>query len=527
MVIVVLRLQGLTIEAGSEDIRRFFHGLPILEGGVHIIGGKMGEAFIIFSSERAGQLAMLCSGKQLRGSTVSLHKSSMTELKHKMALSLRKRKRAPTESEPVPQTTAATTNPTEYCTRLNVAARVEGLQSNNHVNQDQSPPVITSQLENLPKSGKDAIKKSSVGKRTPPVNNQVIVTEPTIHRVETKHEGVREANSCKPGYLRLYGLPNTITRDEVCQFLDGLEVVDVITDTLQGEDQCCLVKMSSFKDAKEGLKSSRSSLRDFHVEVRLAHERMWENAMEHRENLPRSTFSEEVKFSPEGSLHRNPPAKSPCLFLGSPKRRRSKSPSFDTEYCVMVKNLPKTVTKTEIRGLFSCHDIPNSKILHLLDKWKERTSTAFIIFTEPEEYTSAMNMNGIAVGSQIIDVSSITKEKMRDLMSQNRCTDSERARPCSTQTRPVLSCIYARNFPAAVRKPEVKAFFGMHDVSEEDIELLKDENGNGIGEAVIRFRCEERAREARRLHGERFRQEHILLTCISPQQMMDILHKNR
>ncbi|KAF4075962.1 hypothetical protein AMELA_G00224920 [Ameiurus melas] len=526
MVVVVLRLQGLSIEAGSEDIRRFFHGLPILEGGVHIIGGKMGEAFIIFSSERAGQLAMLCSGKQLRGSTVTLHKSSMTELKYKMALSLRKRKHVPTESEPVPQTTAAT-NPTEYCTLLqNLVAKVEGLQSNNQMNQDQSPPVITSQLANIPKWDKDAIEKSSVDDRTPPVNNQVRVTEPTRHDVEQKH-GVREANSCKPGYLRLYGLPNTITRDEVCQFLDGLKVVDVITDTLQGEDQCCLVKIASFKDAKEGLKSSRSSLRDFHVKVRLAHERTWENAMEHRENLPHSTFPEEVRFSPEGSLHRNPPAKRPCSFLGSSKRRRSKSPSFDTEYCVMVKNLPKTVTKTEIRGLFSCHDIPNSKILHLLDKWNKRTSTAFIIFTQPEEYTLAMNMNGVAVGSQIIDVSSITKEKMWDLMFQNRCTDSERARPCSTQTRPVLSCIYARNFPAAVRKAEVKAFFGVYDLSEEDIELLKDENGNGIGEAVIRFECEERAREARRLHGERFRQEHILLTCISPQQMKDILHKNQ
>lgn len=65
----------------------------------------------------------------------------------------------------------------------------------------------------------------------------------------------------------------------------------------------------------------------------------------------------------------------------------------------------------------------------------------------------------------------------------------------------------------------MKDFFSMYNIGEEDIELLEDEIGNRIGEAVIQFGCEERAREACSLHGERFRQEPILLTCISPQQM--------
>lgn len=420
---VVLRLQGLNIEAGSEDIRRFFHGLPIPEGGVHITGGKMGEAFIIFSTERAGQLAMLHSGTNLRGSTVTLHKSSIAEFKHKMELKLRKRKCAPADSEPLPQTTTAV----KLCTTVlqSVVAAVQELQSNNQMNQAQSPPVsIVPRLTKVSKLGKDAIKKSPVADKTPLVNNQIKVKEPTGQNLEGKQWGVRGVNSCKPGHLRIYGFPNTITKKEVCLFLEGLKVVDVITDTLQGPDQCCLVKMASFKEAEEALKYSCSSQRDIHVEVRLAHERMWENAIEHRENFSCSTFSEQDKFSPDRHLHRNSPVKRPCSFSGSPKWRRSNSPSFDTEYCVMVKNLPKTITKTDIRNLFSCPDIPNSKILHLLNKWKERTATAFILFTQAEEYTLVMNMNGSVIGSQIIDVSSITKEKMKDLMYQNRCTES-------------------------------------------------------------------------------------------------------
>ncbi|KAK2815121.1 hypothetical protein Q7C36_023387 [Tachysurus vachellii] len=423
---VVLRLQGLNIEAGHEDIRKFFHGLTIPKGCVHITGGKMGEAFIIFSSERAGQLAMLHSGKPLRGSTVTLYKSSMAEFKQKMELKLRKRKCASVECEPVLQITA-----TDICkTLLCLGAAVQGLQSNHQMNKVQSSPVSATQLTDVLKLGKDAIDKSSIAYQTQPVKNQV--AEPRKHHVEEEQGGVRDVSSCKPGYLRLYGLPNTITKEEVCQFLEGLRVVDVITDTLQRQDQCCLVKMASFKEAEEGLKYSCRSPRDFPVEVRLAHERMWENAMEHRENSSSSIFSEQDRSSPDRRLRKNSPGKRPGSFWSSPKRRRSNSPSFNTEYYVMVKNLPKTITKSEIRLLFSCPDIPNSKILHLLNKWKERTSTAFIIFTRPEDYTLAMNMNGTAVGSHTIDVSSITKEKMKDLMSQNRCTDLERSQTFSS-----------------------------------------------------------------------------------------------
>lgn len=394
----VLRLQGLNIEAGTEDIRRFFNGLPIPNGGVHIIGGKMGEAFIIFSTERARQLAMLHSGTRLKGSTVTLYDSSMAEIQHKIELKLKKRKR-----EPVSRTTAA-----ECCTVLPQAQR-------STIQTDQvHSSVSTPQLTNIPKLSEDAIETSQVADQTPPVNNLVRVTEPTRHRMEEQQGNVREVDSCKPGYLRLYGVPKTITKEEVCWFFDGLKVEDVLTNTLQTQDQYCLVKIASLKEAKEGLKYSCNS-KDFCIEVRLGHERMWEQAMEHHENAPSSTFLGQHQLSPARHLHSGAPVKSHC----SPKRHRSTSPLFDTERCVMVKNLPKTINKAQIRDLFSCPDVPKNKISCLPHKKNEQTSTVFIIFTKPEEYTLAMNMNGSVVGSQPIDVSSITKEKLNDLMHRS------------------------------------------------------------------------------------------------------------
>lgn len=520
----VLRLEGLNDEAGPEDIRRFFQGLTIPEGGVHIIGGKTGEAFIFFHSERARQLAMLHSGKGLRGSTVTLSKSSVPEFKYKMELTLRNRKRASTELKPELQTEKELYN--------GLLQIVKGLQfspGSPVTNQDQSPPVSPMQLTNTPNLGEDVIEKSPIADQRQPVKNEVRAVESMMHHVEEQQGGVREVRFCKPGYLWLYGLPNMITKEEVFQFLEGLKVVDVITGMFQEQRHCCLVKMASIKDAKEGLKYSLKNPRDsdFQVEIRLAHERMWENAKKPRENSSSNTFSELDRFSPERHLLKNSPGKRSFSSLSSPKRRRSNSPSYDTEYYVMVRSLPKNITKSEIRDLFACPDIPNSKILHLLNKWKERTSTAFIIFSQPEDYTSAMNMNGTVVHSKEIDVSSITKEKMKALMHQNQYAESERPRPSRSQNLPALSCIYARNFPADVSRAEVKDFFRMYNIGEEYVKLLEDENGNGIGEAVIQFACEEHAREALGLHGERFRRERILLACISPQQTREILHKTR
>lgn len=45
---VIIRLQNLPWAANASDIRLFFKGLQIPEGGVHIIGGEDGDAFIAF-----------------------------------------------------------------------------------------------------------------------------------------------------------------------------------------------------------------------------------------------------------------------------------------------------------------------------------------------------------------------------------------------------------------------------------------------------------------------------------------------
>ncbi|XP_007229509.3 RNA binding motif protein 12Ba [Astyanax mexicanus] len=604
--VIVRRLLGLSADAGSEDIRAFFHGLHILEGGVHIIGGKRGEAFIIFTTEEDGQLAMERSGEILKGSSVTLEVSSIADLKHKIELRLKKqrssgvenkksdaeRKKEKMEKEaeekkkaeykrrklelekkaldprpaPEPQPSKS---PTDLGTALllGLVAAIQGLQSNHNNNiiinnsssssnnnqesQAQSLPVSSHPLPALPEPYHS---KNHTNQRTDhhTYNNnkkknynhsyklQESIPQPVrkVHIEEEKEataaapeRGKAKTNCNEPGYLRLYGLPNNVTLQDVRTFLQGLSVLDFIPNVFLGRDQCCLIKVATLKQAEEGLKYSHMSYMDSYVEVRTAYERMWSYALElDDEHGPCSTTSSELdhRLSPDRHSSWTPPLKRRSedrSLSGSPKRQRFDSQPPGQVHCVMVRNLSPKTTKTEIKELFGCVHIPNKKIIHLQNCWGQRTSTAFIMFTHPEDYAAAMNMDGTHYGSKVLDVSSITMEKMRDIMYKERHKKAQRPAYHREQDWSERTCIYARNFPADVRRGEVRDFFCLYQIDEKDVTLLKDEKGNSIGEAVIKFMSEEAAKEACSLHGNIFLGQKIMLTCVSPQQMKTILQE--
>uniref|UniRef100_A0A674B0N9 RNA binding motif protein 12 n=3 Tax=Salmo trutta TaxID=8032 RepID=A0A674B0N9_SALTR len=87
---VVIRLQGLPIVAGTMDIRHFFSGLTIPDGEVHIVGGKRGEAFIVFATDEDARLGMMRTRGAIKGTKVSLLLSSKTEMQN--ILELRRRR---------------------------------------------------------------------------------------------------------------------------------------------------------------------------------------------------------------------------------------------------------------------------------------------------------------------------------------------------------------------------------------------------------------------------------------------------
>lgn len=77
---IIIRLQNLPWSANASDIRQFFKGLHIPEGGVHIVGGENGDAFIAFSTDEDARQAMSMSGQKLKEVQVLLHLSSRAEM---------------------------------------------------------------------------------------------------------------------------------------------------------------------------------------------------------------------------------------------------------------------------------------------------------------------------------------------------------------------------------------------------------------------------------------------------------------
>lgn len=82
---VIIRLQGLSWSASAMDIRNFFKGLSIPPGGVRIIGGEKGDAFIAFSTDEDARQAMMLTNTMLNDTTVQLFLSSKTEMQNTIA----------------------------------------------------------------------------------------------------------------------------------------------------------------------------------------------------------------------------------------------------------------------------------------------------------------------------------------------------------------------------------------------------------------------------------------------------------
>ncbi|XP_031625559.1 probable cyclin-dependent serine/threonine-protein kinase DDB_G0292550 [Contarinia nasturtii] len=77
---VIIRLQNLPWSANATDIRQFFKGLGIPDGGVHIVGGENGDAFIAFATDDDARKAMRLDGSKLKEIQVRLFLSSRAEM---------------------------------------------------------------------------------------------------------------------------------------------------------------------------------------------------------------------------------------------------------------------------------------------------------------------------------------------------------------------------------------------------------------------------------------------------------------
>ncbi|XP_053674742.1 uncharacterized protein LOC128725048 [Anopheles nili] len=134
---VIIRLQNLALAANASDVRDFFKGLAIPDGGVHIVGGAQGDAFIAFSTDEDARQAMALNGGWIKNEPISLLLSSRAEMQkvidqaRKAALTfmqLKQQTNVASYGGAIPQTTVA-------------ASAIAGISS--RAVQQPQPPVIS------------------------------------------------------------------------------------------------------------------------------------------------------------------------------------------------------------------------------------------------------------------------------------------------------------------------------------------------------------------------------------------------
>lgn len=154
---VIIRLQNLPLEARSMDIRRFFEGLLIPDGGVHIIGGDRGDAFIAFQSDEDARQAMGRDMHPLCGAQIKLYLSSKTEMQNVIASA----RQAPPTTTPAPSTfnksAPVSSNPLDFLSKYVNGSAAQPVPSKkpeinvNAISQltNNITPNILDQLKNI------------------------------------------------------------------------------------------------------------------------------------------------------------------------------------------------------------------------------------------------------------------------------------------------------------------------------------------------------------------------------------------
>lgn len=478
---VVIRLLGLPFIAGPVDIRHFFTGLTIPDGGVHIIGGKIGEAFIIFATDEDARRAISRSGGFIKDSSVELFLSSKAEMQKTIEM-----KRTARIGRGRPGSGASGIG-----TLSNFVEALKEDESHcgygSSINQDSGFHTNGTGLDLRPRK-------------------------------------TRPSKAENP-YLFLRGLPYLVNEDDVRVFFSGLCVDGVIFlkhhDGRNNGD--AIVKFASCIDASGGLKCHRSFMGSRFIEVMQGSEQQWIE-LGGSEIKKGDTLIRSEERSPVRGIDRHFRKRS---HSKSPRRTRSRSPHG---FYVHLKNLSLSISKRDLRNFFRDTDLTNEQIKFLY-KDERRTRYAFVMFKTLKDYNTALDLHKTVLQYRPVLIDPVSRRQMLKFIEcyeKRRPGTAERERPGHVSQRYSQEsysgqklCIYIRNFPFDVTKGEVQKFFADFSLAEDDIYLLYDDKGVGLGEALVIFKTEEQAMKAERLNRRRFLGTDVLLRLISEAQMQE------
>lgn len=464
IMVVVIRLQGLRITAGSEDIRKFFTGLEIPDGGVHIIGGEHDEAFILFASDEDARRAMNRSGGCIRGSPVELFLSSQTEMQ-------------------------------------NVLER-----STNIVELEQKR-----EFEENPKCYRRSV-EPELGQRSGVRSGATPVPEP------------QDFSKADDFCVFLRGMPFSVTEIDVSNFFDGLVIDEIVLlKNRHGfNNGNGLVKFRNSDDVYEALKRDREYIGARYVEVSRASADYWYQTTGRLPETINTQNSVERDRSPlrsDRNLYRQR-AQSPLAQRSNPADDEYCVLLENLSYAAEKEDIRNLFQNAKLEHDQILHLVSSDGkrtrssfvLFKNLQDYCEALSHEKRLFFNRWVYTRPISREKMIalLESQSLDEGGVSGRPQQQPPSQPRSTDSEKC------------VVFAQNLPFDVRKVEIMDFFHGFDITEDKVILLHDSKGAGVGRALVVFQSEADALRALALNGRRFLGSGVVLKCISHSQMQQV-----
>uniref|UniRef100_A0A1A8PBY1 RNA binding motif protein 12 n=1 Tax=Nothobranchius rachovii TaxID=451742 RepID=A0A1A8PBY1_9TELE len=506
---VVIRLQGLPIVAGTMDIRHFFSGLTIPDGGVHIVGGEHGEAFIVFGTDEDARLGMMRTGGSIKNSKVSLLLSSKTEMQNMIELSRRRFEAGAVE---ITAPAAGNVNRQTSAASITTVQSGSGARSGSHGNQGFSntpSSVTTVSTSQEQQSSKAVVSLSNV---VPNFPNSYSST-PTITTA------LAPLSAGPPPMPPLSNMPSmppmstlpTIPVPPPVSTLPPIPSVAPLSQVPPGPPMSHLPHMSSLPPFNPSLP-------------------------------PPAGLGSGLPLGTPNPMLFNP--LSPLASLGFQAHMKAAAAAAAAtgaggtnpdELYVHLQHLPFSCTEMEVREFFRGLGVEGVR-LHR-DVHGRLNGRAMVKFFSPQDSFEALKRGGGMMGQRFIEITpgsahqwaslsdsvtllaphTIGKPSNSELQDQQLRRShigilgrDQRDRSRSPHRKEF--CVYLKGLPYEADKKQIKEFFKNLSIVDDSIFIAYGPNGRATGEGFLEFKSEQDYKHALAAHmqymGSRFIQVH-------------------
>lgn len=467
---VTLRLLGLSKRAGSYDIRNFFDGLDIPEGGVHIIGGPDGEAFVDVATWDNAYQALQMSGQRIRDSIIQI--SVVTSEEKQQAV--------------------------ENCLKVKDSAL-----GRNGTHDKKST------------KGRDGRSRRNVFFLRADISD----FEPTPSDIRHFFEGVHirdivfSKDEESPGnvvVIIMFG-----NRTDATEGYNRYKDSKIIRIMWSSEKEWIKYGGRLDKDEDDCISStSKNSRRRTHSRSPQKRSR----SRRRRSRSPQRRSKSPRRYSRSPRRNARSPLSSSRTPLSYSRSPGSQSEEHDftspVEYHVRLTNLSYRAKRDDIKKLFHNH-VRDDHIVFMYDEKGHRTREGFATFTREEHFRKALSLNRVMLKGYKLYISLISKSDMqRTLSSKGQCSGN------------VQAYVYLRNFSPNVTISDVKDFFVGFSLSDDDVFLLLDKNNTCLGDVLVKFSSLEETFRAEKLDSTTFKDSRISLKVIYENKLTSFLQSN-